>query len=199
MRVADERLAGTAGELRATRVMPGLEGFWVFIGVDLLVFTLLFFSFMNARVADVGLFTDGQSQLSSTRGGINTLLLLTSSWCVALGLTAVRAGRRQSAARFLGWGLAGGLGFVASKVWEYAVELDRGYGPGSSDFFMYYYTLTGIHLAHVLVGCLLLALLLRSWRRQLPTRTEGAESIACYWHLVDFLWIVIFPLLYLVR
>jgi nitric oxide reductase NorE protein len=179
--------------------LPGFEGFWVFIAGDLALFTLLFGSFLAARSSDVEGFVTAQASLSPTHGGLNTLLLLSSSWAVARGVIAVRAGEVDAARRFLGWGIVAGAGFAVSKLGEYAVKLAHGDTPASSDFLMYYFALTGIHFLHVLVGLVLLSGVRRSWRRTPPVRLAGVESLACYWHMVDLLWILLFPLLYLLR
>ena len=182
------------------RRMPGLEGFWVFVSGDLAIFTLLFGSFMSARLKDVDSFESARQVLSATHGGINTLLLLTSSWCVAKALASMRFGERVTASRWLGVGILGGVAFAASKVVEYSVKLAAGHTPGDDGFFMYYYMLTGIHLVHVVVGCVLLTVFWFRWRGPEPMKSlAGFESAACYWHMVDLLWVLIFPMLYLTR
>ncbi|MFT4262214.1 MAG: cytochrome c oxidase subunit 3 [Nocardioides sp.] len=180
------------------RRMPGIDGFWVFIGGDLGIFTLLFFAFLSARAGDVAGFDHARQELEIDRGAINTFVLLTSSWCVAQGLERARRNRPE-ATRWVAGALALGVLFIAGKAWEYALAFRHDHLPSESDFFTYYFVLTGIHLAHVTVGCVLMAVTCLLWRRRGPRATRGAESIACYWHLVDFLWIVIFPLIYLLR
>jgi nitric oxide reductase NorE protein len=173
--------------------MPGLEGFWVLIGGDLAIFTLLFVSYLAARSAHPGAFAAASHLLDQDRGGLNTLVLVTSSSAVARALAHLRRDDVPRARRWLGVGIGGGLVFVVLKVQEYAA----GHGSSASTFFDYYYALTGLHLAHVVVGT---ALLLGCWLRlRRPSGSlSGFESIACFWHLVDALWIVIFPLLYLI-
>lgn len=190
---------GTAGGRPARRVMPGVDGFWVFIGGDLMIFTLLFLSFLLARADDIAGFETARLTLSIDRGGINTLLLLTSSACVAQAVHSLRAGLVPQARLWIAGGLLGGLGFIAFKASEYASGLGDGHTPEVSDFFTYYYAITGLHLFHVIAGCIALAAYL--WRLgHGPLRTaKGFETAACYWHVVDFLWLVIFPLVYLVR
>lgn len=192
--VADE----SAGTVRARRI-PGIEGVWVLIAGDMVIFALLFGSFMSARSRDVAGFEAARHALDLHRGGINTLLLLTSSWCVAMALAAIRARRRTSALRWLGFAVLGGVGFAASKITEYAIEVSAGHTAASGDFFMYYFMMTGIHLVHVLVGTLILGIFWFRWRRVEPPGLHGFESAAVFWHMVDLLWIVLFPLLYLVR
>ena len=78
--------------------------------------------------------------------------------------------------------------------------MHAGHTPTSGDFFMYYFAVTGIHLFHVLVGCVVLCVFLSRWRsRGIATQLAGFESAACFWHMVDLLWVLIFPLLYLTR
>jgi nitric oxide reductase NorE protein len=105
------------------------------------------------------------------------------------------------APRWFAAGLACGLGFIAFKAIEYAELFARGIAVDGHPFFSYYFALTALHLGHVLIGSGLLAVLVRASRRGLtkPMHLALAESAGCFWHMVDLLWIVLFPLLYLVR
>jgi len=184
----------------AARRIPGIEGVWVLIAGDMIIFALLFGSFMGARAENLGTFETARHALDPTRGGLNTLLLLTSSWCVAVALQRIRSGSRDVAVRWLGAGILGGLGFAVSKMLEYSIEISAGHTAGSGDFFMYYFMMTGIHLVHVLVGTSILAVFWFRWRSPTkPAAVTGFESAAVFWHMVDLLWIILFPLLYLVR
>lgn len=181
------------------RRVPGVEGVWVLIAGDMVIFALLFGSFMSARSAHLVAFESARHALSLHRGGVNTLLLLTSSWCVAMSLHSARASAARSAVRWLGAAMLGGLGFAVAKILEYVHELGAGHTAASGDFFMYYFMLTGIHLAHVLVGTLVLGVFWIKWRRAGLGSLSGFESAAVFWHMVDLIWLVLFPLLYLVR
>ncbi|MCW2856542.1 MAG: heme/copper-type cytochrome/quinol oxidase, subunit 3 [Marmoricola sp.] len=173
---------------------------WVLIAGDMVIFSLLFGSFMSARMKHPEVFETGRHALDFHRGGINTLLLLTSSWCVAMTLKALRTDRDRAALRWLGFGILGGVAFAVSKVLEYVAEVHSGHTPASGDFFMYYFMMTGIHLAHVIVGTLVLSVFWFRLRRPTEQRSlAGFESAAVFWHMVDLLWVVLFPLLYLVR
>jgi len=182
---------------RADR-LPGIDGFWVFIGADLALFTALFIGFVHARMADVGAFESARLSLDPDRGGLNTLLLLTSSWCVVQGVHAARNANR-SAVRWMSAGLLGGLGFVVVKATEYTASITHGHPEYQQGFFSWYYAITGLHLAHVIVGCVLLTVFTLRWRKLGPSGGDGVDTTACFWHLVDSLWILIFPLIYLVR
>ncbi|MFI9408693.1 cytochrome c oxidase subunit 3 [Nocardia gamkensis] len=168
----------------------------MFIGADLALFTLLFASFLSARADDPILFEHGRETLDPNRGGINTLLLLTSSWCV---VRATRAHSPRRARRWILAGLLGGLLFAVSKIWEYAIELAGDHTPAGGGFYLYYYSMTGLHFLHVTVGCVLLLFIWIRWRRRDASLTPGVESVACYWHMVDLLWVLLFPLLYLLH
>lgn len=96
--------------------------------------------------------------------------------------------------------LAFGILFIALKVYEYISLGTAGHGPGANDFYLYYFILTGLHLFHVCLGLGALSFVLTQTRRAelSDTRTALVEGAACFWHLVDLLWIFLFALLYLV-
>ncbi len=185
---------------RERRRMPGAEGMWVLVAGDLAIFSLLFLSFALDRRDDPVVFEQGRQALHLDQGGINTIVLLLGSWFVVRALRAIRTGDVDRAGRWLLGGVGAGVAFGVSKAIEYVREVDAGHTSTTSDFFMYYFSITGLHLVHVLIGTAILAGFLWSWRRRGRAGNVVAfESAAIYWHLVDLLWIVIFPLLYVVR
>ena len=173
------------------RRLPGVEGLWVFVLADMTVFAVLFGSFIIGRHHNTGLFEASRHALNPNFGGVNTLILVTSSWFAALALDAVRKSRFALAQRFIGGAFLCGLAFMVSK----------GISLLTNDFFMYYFTLTGIHLFHVVAGNVVLLVLWFMARSRSfdPERPVVLECGAIYWHMVDLLWIILFPLLYLVR
>jgi nitric oxide reductase NorE protein len=183
------------------RRLPGVDGVWVFIGADSVIFAILFLSFMQERLKEPAVFEASRQTLNMHVGGIDTLILLTSSWSVALGVQAMKRDLVDREPLFFLGGALTGLMFVASKSIEYFEKFSHGINPGTNPFFMWYFTLTGIHLIHVVVGTSLLTYLWIRSRRGTYDHLHKAvpESIASYWHLVDFLWIVLFPLLYLMK
>jgi nitric oxide reductase NorE protein len=183
------------------RRLPGVDGVWVFIGADSVIFAILFLTFMQDRLKNPAVFEASRHTLNMNLGGIDTLILLTSSWSVALAIQALKRDLSDRVPRYLLGGVLTGLMFVASKSIEYFQKFAHGLTPGTNPFFMWYFTLTGIHLVHVLLGTSLLAFL---WVRSRSGAFSSAhravpESVASFWHLVDLLWIVLFPLLYLMR
>jgi nitric oxide reductase NorE protein len=186
----------------ATRRVPGEQGTWVLLFGDMLVFAVFFGTFLVERASTPELFDQGRRTLHLNVGLINTLVLLTSSLCVVVYLGALRSGSGRLATRAVGAAIGFGVLFVALKVYEYVSLGAAGHGPGASDFYLYYFILTGLHLFHVCIGIAVLALLLGQARRIERNGATGnmalIEGGGCFWHLVDLLWIVLFPLLYLV-
>jgi nitric oxide reductase NorE protein len=127
-------------------------------------------------------------------------VLLLGSYLVVLALRAHRLGRLVRCKRLLGGAVACGAAFAALKAVEYSFEISDGHTPGENAFFLFYFTLTGIHLVHVLIGTALLFGWFRAARRGREWKRDRAfaESAAVYWHMVDLLWILIFTLIYLV-
>lgn len=184
-----------------TRRLPGVEGVWFFVFADMVVFAIMFGCFMADRAKEPALFEASRQALSQTHGGINTLLLLTSSMFVVLAIDAVKAGRTQWVTRCFGLALFCGLAFMGSKVYEYALKFDAGISLLTNPFYMYYFIMTGLHLIHVTAGNIVLAVFSHKSR---ATTGDGLslnvyEAGATYWHMVDLLWVCIFPLFYLVR
>lgn len=189
-------------DARATpvRQVPGEAGAWVFIFGDLAAFTVLFGAYLNRRSLDLVGFDEAQLALDRTIGALNTVVLLSSSLFVARALDAFRRGDRPRAGRLVGFGWLCGATFVVVKVFEYHHLTSAGKGPNTHEFYMFYFVLTGLHLFHVLLGLAVLAVL---WCLTRRAATTGAQQWfatgACFWHLVDLLWVVIFPLIFLVR
>tara|TARA_B110000503_G_scaffold139264_2_gene227289 strand:- start:194 stop:811 length:618 start_codon:yes stop_codon:yes gene_type:complete len=190
---------------KKTRHLPGEEGVWVFILGDMMVFSLFFLVFTYYRGQAPELFANSQATLNFNYAAINTLLLLTSSWFVALGLHAVRCNKPLLASRLLVLAGGCGLGFAGVKLLEYGEKIRAGYILTTNDFYMYYYIFTGIHFLHLIIGMVVLIFLWSKCKKlRLAGKTTASdiqtfESGAAYWHMVDLLWIVLFPLIYLVK
>ena len=188
---------------RKVRHIPGEAGLWVLLFGDMVIFTILFCVYLSRRGADEALFASSQDHLNRTLGGVNTLVLLTSSVLIVFAVRAFRNERtRYLTPRLMVAGLAVGACFVVVKAFEYHQKIAAGLTPTTNDFYMWYYAITGLHLAHVVLGLVILSVLTRVVAtKPQPTSTNIAflEGGACFWHLVDLLWIVIFPLIYLVR
>jgi nitric oxide reductase NorE protein len=182
------------------RRVPGEQGTWVFLFGDMLVFGAFFATFMVERAKAPDVFDMARRTLHLGVGLANTLVLLTSSLFVVVALGALRWGARHIARLAVTAAMVCGGVFVALKVFEYHSLVTDGHGVGANHFYLYYFILTGVHLLHVCVGLVVLTFLLTQTRRHelSDNRMAVIEGGACFWHLVDLLWIVLFPLLYLV-
>ncbi|MGO9932600.1 MAG: cytochrome c oxidase subunit 3 [Steroidobacteraceae bacterium] len=193
---------GAAAPIRgqeAHRHLPGDSSVWLFVIGDMLIFSCYFCAYMFDRGQNHGLFMQSQRHLSQNIGVINTLILLTSSLFVALSIQAARAGSFGVASRLLTLGFGCGAGFVLIKSFEWFLELRSGLTLSSNAFFMHYYMMTSLHFFHVLLGLVILMILRRELRGATAPRVQFLEVGATFWHMVDFLWIIIFALAYLMR
>jgi nitric oxide reductase NorE protein len=181
--------------------VPGEPGLWVFLLGDMTVFGAFFVGVGVYRLAQPEVFRASAAHLVPGLGALNTVVLLTSSLLMATAVRALRAGRGVAVVRRL---LAGVLGcaivFAAVKAVEYVGLVRDGHTPSSDVFFTLYFALTGIHLLHLVVGAGLVAGLVRvlSTGPEPWSRLAFTRGVASYWHMVDLLWVVLFPLLYLV-
>ena len=189
------------GALPARKPLPGDLAMWVFILGELTAFALLFILFSWMRSSERELFLAGQQLLHPMAGLINTLALLSASALVAQGVIANRNNQQRVAARWLYSGIGVASIYVVVKIWEYWQLGSAGYGLNGDHFFMGYFLLTGFHFMHVLLGMLIIGFMARKLQRggYGSEDPSGLESGACYWHMVDLLWIVLFPIVYVIQ
>jgi nitric oxide reductase NorE protein len=170
-----------------------------FIVADLMIFGVLFGFFMVGRQAQVALYDRSSAQLNAGFGMLNTLILVTSSWLVARAVHAARRGAPRAVRAQLMAAMGVGAGFAVTKVIEYRDKIAHGITLLTNEFFMFYFVLTGVHFLHFVAGMGALAAL---WFKAGHEAVDGPlfgwiESGGLYWHMVDLLWIVLFPMLYL--
>ena len=182
------------------RHLPGEEGVWIFIFGDMMIFAVFFSTFMYYRGENLEIFQRSQALLNINLGTLNTLLLLASSWFVVIAMEAVRQSRIKLAANLFSGAFLFGLSFCLVKIIEYSEKVSAGYTLNTDLFFTLYFVFTGVHLFHVILGLIVLSLIIRSCRNDEVTgdKIRFFEGGSCFWHMVDLLWIVLFPLLYLV-
>ncbi|MCC7250297.1 MAG: cytochrome c oxidase subunit 3 [Hyphomicrobium sp.] len=166
---------------------------WVLIASELLVFGAALIACLAVRATDPAAFAADQAQLDQTAAAINTLVLVTSGLCAAAAVREREAGKRRTARRWLF--AAGSLGvvFLIVKAFEYASKAALGIGIETSPFFTFYYLITGFHALHVVAGVVLLALV--SW----ADSVRNMEAAVAFWHLVDLVWVLLFPIIYILR
>ena len=181
--------------------LPGDLAMWIFIYAELLVFGVFFLGYAFARAYHVEMFNAGQATLNKEYGALNTFVLITGSYFVVRAVAAIKEDRTRDCVRWLAAGLASGGVFLGVKVLEYADKFVAGYDLDTNTFFMFYFALTGFHFMHVILGMVILAFVLLKARRDGYSAAEhhGVESGASYWHMVDLVWVVLFPLLYVMK
>lgn len=185
-------------------------GMWLFLFTELLLFGGMFLLYAVYLKRYPQEFAAGGSQLDWIMGTVNTVILLTSSLFGAMSVTAVQLGELRRAVGLI-WGtIACAAGFMVIKYFEWSAKIGHGIYPGSeqlktgppgeSVFFSLYYMTTGIHGFHVIIGAILLAWIAAKVKSGSVNSGDYIllENGALYWHLVDLIWIFIFPLYYLI-
>lgn len=171
--------------------LPGNLMMWVLIGSEMLVFGAALLGFAGARLMQREVFHAGHLTLDRLAGTINTGVLLTSGLFAALATAAARRNEVKRTRLHLGVAAVLGLVFLVVKLSEYAEKAAAGIGIETNSFFTLYYLITGFHLAHVVFGIAILAVVMR-WPSE-----ENVETGTAFWHMVDLVWVLIFPVVYL--
>ncbi len=184
-------------------------GMWLFLVTEMVLFGGLFIGYSYMRHRYPAEFHHGGGELNATLGIINTIVLLTSSLTVVLAIVAVQRAEKKRAMALLGSTLVLGCTFLVIKAFEWSAKFHHGLypnaphlatlPPGEQVFFGLYFTMTGLHGLHVIVGLSVLGVLL--WwvatDRIRQDRYIHLENGGLYWHLVDVIWIFLLPLFYL--
>lgn len=181
--------------------LPGDFAIWIFIFAEMLAFGVLFVAYAFTRAQNIELFNASQLTLSRTSGAINTLVLITSSYFVVRGVAAIKHGMNKQCAHWLtGAFLLGGV-FVCIKMVEFHAKFAADITMSTNNFYMFYLSLTFFHFMHVLMGMVIIAIIIIKAKRGGYSAQDyvGVETGASFWHMVDFLWIILFPLVYIIR
>jgi cytochrome c oxidase subunit 3 len=195
----------------------GTLGMWFFLGSEMLFFGGIFTAYAVMRSLDPRAFAEGSRRLNAVLGGVNTAVLLTSSLTMALAVWAAQQKHRRMLLTCLWLTLFFGFLFLGFKGWEWHHEYEEhlvpglAFNPGADVpperargmqmFFIFYFSITGLHALHMLVGLAVLGIqwaLVARGRFGIDDYTP-IELSGLYWHFVDIVWIFVFPLLYLMR
>jgi cytochrome c oxidase subunit 3 len=188
-------------------------GMWLFLVTEILLFGGLFVGFALMQSRHPQAFLEAHKELDKALGFVNTLILLASSFTMVMAVHSVRHARRRQALAFLALTLIFAGGFLGVKYIEYSHKFHEGllpgrfYShqgdvvPGEFMFFSFYFMMTGLHGIHIVAGMILIAWLMRRTARGdfSPKYYTPVDLVGLYWHLVDMIWIYLFPLLYLIR
>ena len=187
---------------------PGDFAIWIIIYVELITFALLFLGYVFSRRTDIEMFNGSQEILSQTSGFINTFILITSSYFVVKAVKSVQNMSEDNykefnkqASKWLMFAMICGVAFLVIKITEFSHIFGMGINLSTNKFFMFYILLTGFHFMHVLLGSIILFNIYQKTKifGYKPDDCRGFETGASYWHMVDLLWIVLFPLIYIIK
>jgi nitric oxide reductase NorE protein len=181
------------------RFVPGQPDMWVFVLFESLLFTGYFSVYLVGRVQNRELYLQSQADLDLRFGIFNTIALLLSSWAIARCVQAAREGAYRDALRDAFLTIGFGIAFLGSKVLEWVKEIRLGNTFTSNEFFQHFFFLTSIHLLHLLIGFVVMGVAVYQLWSPARRSQKLVETCATYWHTVDFLWVLIFALLYVVR
>jgi len=180
---------------------PGSIAVWIFIYAELTEFGLFFLAFFVAKFYFPEEFYHGPSQLNTMTGFLNTLVLLSSSFFVASAVQSIKRGSQRQSLIWLILTILAGISYCVIKSWEYSWNISMGITSRSNYFFTSYYYITFNHLLHVLIGiCTMTGVAVLTAMGCFNARShEGFLGAASYWHMIDLVWILIFPIVYVLR
>jgi cytochrome c oxidase subunit 3 len=191
-----------------------IVGMWVFLVTEVMFFGALFFTYTLYRSEYQNDFLVAHEQLNVFLGGFNTVVLLFSSYMMALGVRSAMLKERKWVVGYLTVTVLCAITFLVVKYFEYLEKFKHFHYPGASFkapggataggselFFSLYFGMTGLHAVHIIIGILAISTVAIMWQRRRPIITEDyvpTEMVGLYWHFVDLVWIFLFPLYYLI-
>ena len=177
-------------------------GIWLFLASEVMLFGGLFSAYVFLRMGDItGTFATGSSELNVPMATFNTLVLISSSVTMIMSWVSLKLGENKKFKTYLGSTILLAGVFLVVKYFEYSAKFHHGIYPDTSTFFSIYFTLTGLHMVHILGGMVVLFYFLVPGSKMMKTEpqrfTNRIETVGLYWHFVDLVWIFLFPILYL--
>ncbi len=183
------------------RYPPGDLAIWIFILAELGVFAVFFSAYAFTRANNVEMFNEFQLTLDKDSALLNTIALITSSYFVVRAVAAIKQNDSKLCMRWLLAALLMGAAFLVIKGGEFGHHYSLGINLRTNTFYMFYLSLTFFHFMHVILGMVILAAVAVGAKRgnYSAENHTGVETGASYWHMVDLLWMVLFPLVYIMR
>lgn len=174
---------------------------WLVVSLELLTFVPGLIYVSSIRGSNPALYQESAEKLATSAGLINTVILLTSGWLMALSISALRGGREKLSARLLLATMVTGATFLIVKALEYKSKLAMGLDLHYNEFFTAYWLMTGFHFIHVVIGLILLLGMWTRLRKGIYNAQNyyDVETSAVFWHMCDLIWILIFPVFYLIK
>lgn len=177
---------------------PGGILMWIIIFLELFTFGIALIAMVYASKESPELFHDSRQALNPTYGMINTIFLLTSGFFMAVSVTEFKKNNRAKFRKYVLITMLFGLLFLGLKCLEYYEKLEAGFSVNYNTFFTFYWMLTLFHVIHVVVGLVILTSMYFGTRsKNSTTMLEDVEASAAFWHMCDLIWILLFPIIYL--
>ena len=182
---------------------PGGILIWIIITLELLTFGIALIAFVVYSKENPKLFHESRLLLNQSFGAINTIFLLISGFFMATSVYNFKQNNLKKTKLYLKLTMLGGALFLVLKSVEYYHKIDVGLLIDTNTFFTFYWLLTGFHVIHVMVGLVILSYFYFSIKKQIHTNTsqletEDLEAGAAFWHMCDLIWLLIFPVIYLI-
>lgn len=198
--ISDHSVVNAARE-HTNAELPGDFAMWLFILMELTVFAIFFISFAVMQSLFPEMFGAGKASLHPVAGMICTLALITSSYFVAMAGIQLKQGDHRHCGFLLVAALVAATVYLVTKFWEYSELIGAGYDLSTNSFYTLYFFVTFFHLMHVVLGMVILGYMFyRAWQgAYAATDHSGFESGASYWHMVDLVWIILFPIMYIIH
>ena len=178
---------------------PGGILLWIIIFLELITFAVALIAMVISAKEDPVLFHESRLHLNVTFGTINTLFLLTSGFFMAVTVHELKENQKEKAKKYLLLTMLFGVLFLILKSIEYNSKIDAGLVMGTNTFFTYYWMLTLFHVIHVIVGLVILTSVYFGIKKEnSTTKIEDVEASAAFWHMCDLIWLLLFPVIYLI-
>ncbi len=176
---------------------PGGILIWIITFLELITFGIALIAMVVSNNENPELFHSSRLQLNTAIGTINTIFLITSGFFMAKSVSDLKNQNIKKSSLFLNLTMLGGLLFLALKSVEYYFKIEAGLTINYNTFFTYYWLLTLFHVVHVIVGLVILLVISRSLKKN-KTNLEDFEASATFWHMCDLIWLLLFPVIYLI-
>ena len=172
---------------------------WIIIFLELITFGMAIVSFVYFGKQNSELYHQSRLQLNTSFGAINTFFLLTSGYFMANAVHQFKENNIQKSSFYFKLTMLGGFLFILLKSIEYFHKIEAGISLDTNIFFSFYWMLTGFHVIHIIIGLVILSLTNYGMnKKNSETTIEDIEACGAFWHLCDLIWLLLFPVLYLI-
>lgn len=176
---------------------PGGILMWIIIYLELITFCMAMLAMAYYNLEEPNVFHESRLLLNANYGVLNTVFLLTSGFFMAITVNEVKARNREKAKRYVLLTMCFGTLFLILKSVEYYAKIEAGLSIGYNTFFSFYWMLTLFHVIHVIIGLVILSSVYLSLKHKKELVLEDIEASAAFWHMCDLIWLLLFPIIYL--